>query len=151
MSELKDQVFQATERGDLEMVTKLVEQFPHLVNEIVNEMDLRNFAARHGQYQILQKIGLPQDKDGILKLIRQASIDGYKETIAVCMCALAKLFDYKNLEAEEYQTVLQIVPERAKGSVYYPYLWDRVKGLLWAYKKGNLSTIPIKKVAKYLF
>lgn len=151
MSELKDQVFHATERGDVEQVAKLVEQFPNLLNETANEMDLRSFAARQGQYQILQKIGFPNDKEGIIKLIIHANIDGHKETVAVCMNALSKMFNYKDLNAPEYKEVLSIVSERVKGSVFYPYLWERTKGMLWVYRKGLLSTIPIRKATKYLY
>ena len=147
---LKDQVFHAVEKGDYETTKKLIETQSSLQNEVVSGMSLREFAARQGQYEILLLLKLPEDKQQLYKLLEYACIDGHKEAIALIMQGLSKHFDFLDLQAKEYTEILEMVPERAKNSVYFPYVWERIKGVLFAYKQGKLQKVPVKKICKYL-
>lgn len=150
-TELKDELFLATEAGNLQTVKRLLELFPSLIEEKVNEMSLHKFAARHGHSHIIKYLGVKQDKHFIMDLIESASIDGHKETIALLVNSISSLFPYQDLACEFYQELSNIVPKSCQSAIYFPYVWDKCKGLLFVYNKGKLPQLPLKKLAKFLY
>jgi hypothetical protein len=151
ITELKDQLFFATESGDLAEVKQILELFPQLIDEKVNEMNVYKFAARHGHSHILKYLSVKEDKDFIMDLIKDAGIDGHIETIALLVNSMSALFDYKNLNSEVYYEIKKLVPSSCTKAVYFPYNWNKLKGLLFLCKKGKLPPLPVKKLAKFLY
>ena len=151
ITELKDQLLLAIEAGDLPIVKRLLELFPCLKEEKVNGMSLLQFAARHGHSHIIKHLGVKQDIGFIKELIKEASVDGHKETISLLVNSVSDLFPYNDFNCEFYRELREIIPESCKSSIYFPYVWNKVKGMLFLYKIGKLPRLPAKKLAKFLY
>lgn len=153
LTELKDQMFFATETGDLDTLKRILDLFPELTKEMVHDMNVFKFAARHGHRHILKALFRDVgNKDVLIDLIKAASVDGHLETIAYIVHLLSKYhsFNVEDLRDPMYIELKNIVPESCKNAIYFPYAWSKVKGMLFVYKQGKLPEVPIKKLAKYL-
>ena len=151
ITELRDQLFLAIEGGDLATVKRILELFPGLAEERVNDMSIHKFAARHGHSHILKYLGIKEDKDFVIDLIKCASIDGYRETISLLVNSISNTFPYDDLSCEFYKELESLVPESCRNAIYFPYIWNKVKGLLFLNKKGMLPKVSLKKLAKFLY
>lgn len=150
-TELKDQLFCATESGDLDTVKRLLELFPRLAQETINDMNFLKFAARHGHRHILKQFLLDCDSLLIIDLIKAASVDGHYETIQYLMLRLSRFFDYQDLSSQVYDELKSIVPQRLHFTLEFPLMWSKIKSALYLYKKGKLPELPIKKLVKFLY
>jgi hypothetical protein len=153
LTELRDQVFSATESGELDTVKRLVDLFPTLTKEKVHSMTLPQFAARHGHAHILKHLLSlsPYTKDDIIDLLRHTSLDGHLEATAFLMLKLSAFFNPANLSDPVYQDLSSLLPDQCRPALHFPFIWTKVKGALFAYKKGKLAGMPMKKLAKFLY
>jgi hypothetical protein len=151
LTELKDQLFCAAEVGDLENVKKILDLFPDLVNQQVLEKNITKFAARHGHRNLLRFL-LPGEvpRGELLELIRLASQDGHLEAITFLVSKFAQTFDYLNLKDSNYRELEAIIPESCKNAIYFPIVWNKIKGILYVHKKGKINEVPIKKLIKFV-
>ena len=124
ITELKDQLFFATEGGNIGIVKKILELFPQLREEKVNEMSLYKFAARHGHSHILKYLLLDQnpDEEFIIDLIKYACIDGHNETISFLINLLSRFHSFENLSSPIYEKLSSILPSSCQNSLYFPYI-----------------------------
>ena len=141
------------EKGDVDNACRLIELDPEMMENQKTITEFLKFAARHGQYKILQRLPLPQSLSEILELLESAKIDAHRPMIRYLMSCLANHFNYQDLQDPFYQDLCSRVPDRARGSVYFPYLWDQVKAFFFVVKFSphrNLKHIPIRKTLRYL-
>lgn len=141
------------EKGDVESTCRLVDLNPHIGDNQNVMSELLRFAARHGQYNILKYLARPQSSDEILNLIDYAKLDGHRPMIRYLMSCLAKNFNYLDLNTDLYQIVVSKVPDRAKGSVFFPYVWDQIKCIFFVIKYSEntkIKNIPLRKLIKFI-
>jgi hypothetical protein len=80
-----------------------------------------SFAALHGHAQILKTLNFPSSEITLKDLYCTAAKYGHKETLVVIMQAYARLFDYEDRDAKNYQDLYTLAPPNAKGFVMFPY------------------------------
>ena len=149
----KDSIMRFIEKGDVNNACRLVDLNPEIANNQKIMTEILKFASRHGHYKIIRHLPTPQCTEEILELIEQARIDAHRPMIRYLMSLLAMNFDYLNISDPLYQIVSNKIPERAKGSVYFPYIWEQLKCFFFVIKYAdvkNLKNIPIRKTLKYL-
>lgn len=161
MAELKDQFFQAIERGDAAHVRKLLCLFPYLKEEELFGLTPLNYAIRLGHTDITLAIGLPARESDLQKLIEIAAPLGHKELLSLLIYYYSKHHPVMrdSPRAFEYNEILQMnVPPSCKYAVYFPYIWARICPLLYVLSKRKvregerkLKDLPVKPIAKYLY
>lgn len=161
MAELKDQFFQAIERGDAVHVKKLLVLFPLLRQEELFGLTAMNYSIRLGHTDIALAIGLPSQEMDLYKLIEVSASLGHKEMLALLIHYYAKYHPSmsESPKAQEYSLILQMnVPPACRYAVYFPYIWARVCPLLYVLTKRKvregerkLKDLPMKSIAKYLY
>ena len=151
LTELKDQLFCAAELGELDNVKKILELFPDLINQQVLDMNITKFAARHGHRNILRYLLQGEvTQQELLTLISFASKDGHLEAITFLVSKLAQTYDYKDLTNPIYGQLDSIIPDSCKKAIFFPLVWNKIKGILYMHKKGKLPEVPIKKFIKFV-
>lgn len=161
MAELKDQFFQAIERGDTVHVRKLLKLFPLLRQEELFGLTALNYAIRLGHTDITLAVGLPREEAELQKLIEVSAPLGHKEMLALLIHYYAKFHPSMSESPThpEYSRILQMnVQPACKYAVYFPYIWARVCPLLYVLTKRKvregerkLKDLPVKSIAQYLY